>query len=392
MAIVASNVGESFSSCVKKQTVSPLFLLGDALSILQQVPEDSIDCCITSPPYWGKRKYHNGGIGLEASYQEYISSLSAICEQVKRVLEPTGSFWLNIGDTYCQKQLLGIPWRVALTLTDEQGWVLRNSIIWNKVKGGPDNSKDRLRNVHENVFHFVKVQKGYYYNVDAIRSKPRQTRIVNGAVVSATGVTGVCYKRQIELSTALTKDEKAAALAALEGMLGRIERREIADFRMIIRGQQRTTHSDSERVSGRARELSEKGFYFLKYHPNGSKPSDVWDILPEDTQKRRSHFAPFPEDLCRIPILATCPPDGLVLDPFCGTGTTMLVARTIQRKSIGIDIAQEYLKAAEERCMRLLSARCSNCTVSRHVPRNGSIGTPSSLNVTAHSLAGLASR
>jgi site-specific DNA-methyltransferase (adenine-specific) len=190
--------------------------------------------------------------------------------------------------------------------------------------------------------------------VDAIRSKPRQTRVVNGAVVSATGVTGVRYKRQIELSTALTDDERAAASQALEEMLGKVKLGEISDFRMIIRGQQRTTHSDSKRVSGRARELQEKGFYFLAYHPKGSKPGDVWDILPEDTQKRRAHFAPYPEDLCKIPILATCPPDGIVLDPFCGTGTTMLVARTLWRKSIGIDISEEYLKLAEARCMRLL--------------------------------------
>jgi len=123
---------------------------------------------------------------------------------------------------------------------------------------------------------------------------------------------------------------------------------------MIIRGQQRITHSDSERVSGRARELNEKGFYFLKYHPNGSKPDDVWDILPEDTQKRRIHFAPYPEDLCKIPIVASCPPGGMALDPFCGTGTTMLVARTLGRKSVGIDISDKYLELAENRCRRLL--------------------------------------
>ncbi len=354
MTIVTSGFEEQFTFYIKDQERSPLFMLGDALNILQQLPDDSFDFCMTSPPYWGKRKYLNGGIGLEAKYQDYISNLVAVFEQVKRVLKPTGSFWLNIGDSYLKKQLLGIPWRVALTLMDKQGWILRNSIIWNKVKGGPDNSRDRLRNVHENVFHFVKIRKGYYYDIDAIRSKPRETRVVNGAVVSATGVTGVRYKRQIELSTALTEDERIAALGALEEMLGKVERGEISDFRMIIRGQQRTTHSDSERVSGRARELKEKGFYFLAYHPKGSKPSDVWDILPEDTQKRRSHFAPYPEDLCKIPILATCPPDGIVLDPFCGTGTTMLVARTLQRKSVGIDISQEYLEIAEKRCARLL--------------------------------------
>jgi DNA modification methylase len=123
---------------------------------------------------------------------------------------------------------------------------------------------------------------------------------------------------------------------------------------MVIRGQQRTTHSDSARVSGRAKELLTKGFYFLKYDPKGTKPSDVWEILPEDTQQRELHFAPFPEDLCLIPILATCPPDGVVLDPFCGTGTACVVARRLERKSVGIDLSDEYLQIARKRVMTLL--------------------------------------
>ena len=107
-------------------------------------------------------------------------------------------------------------------------------------------------------------------------------------------------------------------------------------------------------MSGRAKELRDKGFYFLKYHPDGSKPGDVWDILPEDTQKRRVHFAPYPPDLCRIPILATSPPGGLVLDPFCGTGTTMLVASQLGRKSVGVDLSAEYLEFADQRTASLL--------------------------------------
>ena len=194
------------------------------------------------------------------------------------------------------------------------------------MKGGLDNAKDKLSNVHEHVFHFTKKPKGYYYDVDAIRPDPQKSRVVNGSVVSATGVSGVRYKRQIELSTVLSDEEKESAEAAFSEILAEVGEGKLADFRMVIRGQQRTTHSDSESVSGRARKLREKGFYFLRYHPNGSKPRDVWDILPEDTQKRKLYFAPFPQDLCRIPILATCPEDGIVIDPFCGTGTTLPVA------------------------------------------------------------------
>ena len=239
-------------------------------------------------------------------------------------------------------------------MIDEQGWILRNNVIWNKVKGGPDNTRDRLRNLHENVFHFVKQPRGYYYDADAIRSSPKKAKVVNGSIVSATGVSGVRYKRQIELSAELTPDERSAAQQALDAMLTCIANGEIADFRMIIRGQQRATHSNSIKVSGRAKELRDKGFYFLKYHPNGAKPSDVWEIIPEDTQKRKLHFAPYPRDLCRIPILATCPPNGVVLDPFCGTGTTMLVASELSRKSIGIDLSRDYIETCEGRCMTLL--------------------------------------
>lgn len=331
----------------------PLLAQGDSLQILRQLPSNSVDCAMTSPPYWSKREYDSGGLGLETDYRDYIRALAAICSELKRVLKHEGSFWLNIGDSYSRKRLMGIPWRVALELTDNQGWILRNSIAWNKVKGGMDNTRDRLGCVHEDVFHFVKQASGYYYDADAIRSKPGKTKVVNGAVVSSTGVSGVRYKRQIELSTKLSDVEKADARRALEEMLGDVTAGRISDFRMIIRAQQRTTHSDSEKVSGRAKELHERGFYFLRHHPNGSKPGDVWDIMPEDTQGRTQHFAPYPVDLCRIPILATCPKGGVILDPFCGTGTTLLAAGRLGRRSIGIDTSSEYLEYARRRCADL---------------------------------------
>ena len=328
------------------------FLCGDALQVLKGMPDACIDCCITSPPYWGQREYSGGGIGLEKTSGEYIDGLCDIIEQVHRVLKSTGSFWLNIGDAYRNKSLMGIPWRVALRLIDDQRWILRNDIIWHKVKGSQDNSKDKLRHVYEDVFHFVK-SKICYYDADAIRTKPRSAKVENGAVVSATGVSGVRYKRQIELSTILTPEEKRNALTSVNDILKDIREGRLSDFRMIIRGQQRTTHSDSEKISGRAKELRDKGFYFLKYHPNGTKPSDVWDIIPEDTQKREGHFAPYPEELCCIPILATCPPDGIVLDPFCGTGTTMVVAKKLGKNAIGIDISEKYIAESKKRLAAL---------------------------------------
>lgn len=344
----AATIYDELESYRTERDTTPRFFQGEALEVIREIPDGFVDCCVTSPPYWGHREYDSLGMGLEVDHQDYVRNLVRVLLEVKRVLKPTGSLWLNLGDTYLDKNLMGIPWRVAFALMDA-GFILRNSIIWNKIKGGMDNTKDKLRNVHENIFHLV-VSRSYFYDVDEIRNKPRTATVSHGKVISATGVSGVRYKRQIELSTALSSDEKRNAFAALESILNDVESGRISDFRMVIRGQQRATHSDQSRVSGRARELDMKGFYFLKYHPNGAKPGDVWDILPEDTQKRESHFASYPEDLCRIPILATCPAHGIVLDPFCGTGTTMRVASSLGRKSIGIDISETYLEIARKRC------------------------------------------
>lgn len=347
--MLAISLNKQIEEYINGVSCQPIFLTGSATHILRELPDESVDFCMTSPPYWNKREYANGGIGLEKTPEEYIENLLEVFKELRRVLKKSGSLWVNLGDTYLDKSLVALPWRVCIAMIDKQGWILRNDIIWNKIKG-PDNTNDRLRNTHEFIFHFVKNSKYNYYDIDAIRSKPREAYIKNGAVVSATGVTGVRYRRQIELSTSLTENEKIAALQALEATLKKVAAGEISDFRMVLRNQQRTTHSDSVKISGRAKELVQKGFYILKYHPNGSKPGDVWDIIPEDSQNRAIHYASYPEDLCKIPILATCPPQGIVLDPFCGVGTTNLVAMSLKRKSIGIDISPEYISAAKLRC------------------------------------------
>lgn len=326
---------------------SPVFFQGDSLNVLKSFPDNSIDCCITSPPYWQKRQYENGGIGLENTPQEYIENLFLIIKQIKRVLKDSGAFWLNIGDSYHNKSLQGIPWRIALKMIDD-GWILRNDVIWYKHKGGLSPNKDRFGSVFEDFFFFVKSEK-YYFDADSVRATPRKAIVKNGAVVSATGISGIRYKRQIELSTSLNDEEKQNAFEQLESVLLKIKNGDLSDFRMVIRNEQRTTHSDSTKLSGRAKELKEKGFYFLFYNPKGTMPNDVWDIIPEDSQHRKMHFAPYPEELCVIPIKSTCPKDGIVLDPFSGTGTTLKVAFELCRKSIGIDLSKEYIKLAKQR-------------------------------------------
>ena len=284
-------------------------------------------------------------------WADYIENLLKITAEVYRVLKPTGSFWLNIGDSYKNKQLLNIPYRMAIRMQDEQKWILRNTVIWDKMKGAMSNSKDSLGSEYEPIFHFVKKKSGYYYDSDAVRKKPREAQVKNGAVVSATGVSGVRYKRKIELSTELTEEQRKNAYKALDQVLDRLQKGELSDFRMVIKGaNQRVTNGNTARLSGRAKELEEKGFYFLFYNPKGSMISDVWQIVPEDTQGRKLHFAPYPEDLVKTPIVLTCPENGIVLDPFAGTGTTNYVAAMLNRRSIGVDLSSEYLDMAQERC------------------------------------------
>lgn len=332
-----------------------LMIHGDAKGVLEDLPPDSVDCCVTSPPYWSKRKYDgSSGLGNEPNLQEYVGSLVDIFRELGRTLKPSGSLWLNIGDTYLNKNLCGVPWRVAFGLQDD-GWILRNSVVWDKVKGNPCNSKDKLRNVHENVFHFVR-QSRYFYDVDAIRNAPGKPYYRNGRIVTPTGVSGSKYEKQISQSEELSPEQKKAALATLDETLRKVERGDIQDFRMIVRGTQRSTHSDSLEFSGRANELRSRGFCILPYHKNGSKPGDVWHIIPEDEWRKDSHYAPFPMELCETPIKATCPENGVMLDPFVGTGSSLAAALGLGRRGIGVDTSRLYLEEADKR-LRQISAQ-----------------------------------
>lgn len=349
MFILQTELPSHFPRFIRQQDVPFLFVEGDAYQSLKLLPGESIDCVITSPPYWNQREYTVvGEIGGEETLEQYVAVLSQVFAEVFRVLKPTGSLWLNLGDTYKNKNLCGVPWRVALALQDTQGWILRNSVVWNKLKGNPDNSKDKLRNLHEFIFHFVKARQ-YYYDLDSVRKNPGTSSVRNGQIVSATGVTGINYRRQIQRSTELSESEKEAALEALETVLHKVATGVIPDFRMVIRGQQRTTHSNSTKVSGRAAELARKGFYILEYSGAGSKPGDVWEIIPEDEWRKDNHYAPFPEELCVMPIKLTCPPNGIVLDPFAGTGTAIVTALKLGRRGVGIDLNAEYLATAQTR-------------------------------------------
>jgi DNA modification methylase len=337
---------------INKESVC-CFVNGNCVDILKEIPNESINCVITSPPYWQLREYdvtdeHNSAlIGNEKDYRDYVGKLVEIFNEARRILTKDGSLWLNLGDKYHNKELMGMPWRVALAMMDN-GWILRNDIIWDQMKG-TQSAKDRLRDVYEHIFHFVKSKK-YYYSHDEIRIKPiRKPKKYNGEMVSATGVSGKKYRKQIAESIILTETEKVNAMNALNEAIREMEDGSIVDFRMTIKGEQRTFHSDKANVSGRAKELETKGYFILKMGAKGHLPSDIWRIAPEDVWRKDAHYAVFPEELLTNPIKATCPPDGIVLDPFSGTGSTVVTALKLNRRGIGIDLSSQYNEIAQMR-------------------------------------------
>ena len=328
-------------------------LTGNCEDILTEIPDESIGCVITSPPYWQMRKYHTNGnnsdsmIGDEKTPEAYVERLAGIFRQIKRLLKSDGSVWLNLGDKYHNKNLMGMPWRVALAMQAD-GWILRNDIIWHQIRG-TQSAKDRLRDVHEHVFHFVKSKK-YYYDTDIIRVKPKNLPTIKGKeVISATGVSGKKYRRQILESKQLNEQERAAAIQALDQTLERMRKGELVDFRMTIRGEQRTFHSDNLEISGRAKELKTKGFYITASTSKGPLPTDIWNIVPEDEWRKNGHYAVFPTQLLELPIKATSRVNSVILDPFMGTGSTLVAANQLHRQGIGIELSEEYVEIARDR-------------------------------------------
>lgn len=311
------------------------FHVGDAATILATLPEASVACCVTSPPYWRKRVYDSGGIGWEDTPEAYVNELARAFDQIHRVLKDSGSLWINIADTYHKSGgMVGIPWKLAHTLS-EAGWVVRNDVIWNKGPG-PDKATDRLTFCHEHIFHLVKrksstVVQPYYYNDSAIRGDPihhDKTKLLAKSVVRI-------YNNKFMIAS-----QKKTAGRKLRQLID-----ENVAFVMILKGQ-RTPHGLKRR-----RELNSRGFYFMLYDTRGGKFPDVWNISGHSGPVGRDsieHGASFPEEICNIPIATTCPPRGVVIDPFCGTGTTARAAKRMRKKFIGIDISPTYIAYARD--------------------------------------------
>lgn len=316
----------AFEGRVERDRGGDLILLGDSMDMLATLPTESVDCVVTSPPYWGLRDYGvPGQLGLEKTPEEYIGHMRMIFEQVRRVLKKEGTLWLNLGDSYAQggsggasskstlkndgravfgarnyennlnsksfsrkapkglkpKDLVGIPWRVALALQAD-GWYLRQDIIWHKPNPMPESVRDRCTKAHEYIFLLTKSAR-YHFDIDAIKEPAK--------------------------FAGMRRDQKKGEFKAKgEPLPGQLPFRAIRDVR---------------------------------------NRRSVWTVTTKPF--KGAHFATFPPDLIEPCILAGCPKDGVVLDPFFGAGTVGLVAKKHGRKWIGIELNPEYAAMAEKR-------------------------------------------
>ena len=283
-------------------------ILGDSLTVLKTLPNNSIDCCVTSPPYYNLRDYGVvGQIGREETPEAYIARLRAVFREVYRVLKPEGTFWCNISDSYWngkkyvgkgygpkKKDMIGIPWLLALALRDD-GWYLRSDIIWEKANPMPENVKDRCTRCYEHVFLLTKSQK-YYYDYLAIAEPVKEESI-----------------RRMKSYRGNTTGKYANGVPGYNVQ---------NIFKPLMPGEERTISL-----------LRNK--------------RDVWHI--NTGAYRGAHFATFPIKLAETCILAGCPVGGIVLDPFIGSGTTGIAAIQNERHYIGIELNDMYCKLARKR-------------------------------------------
>ena len=301
-------------------------LCGDALEMLRTLPDNSVHCCVTSPPYYALRDYGvDGQIGREDTPAQYVARLTDVFSEVRRVLRPSGTLWLNIADTYagkgnqgdsvdpkypngrtgqtvainrrvegCKaKDMIGIPWMLAFALRDS-GWYLRSDIIWMKANPMPESCKDRPSRCYEHVFLLTK-SRSYYYDAAAIaepvaESTPMRMRRKFGKNKYSAGIPGQAHQ-----------------------------------------------HLNDYRPNGYAEEDK----------PLLRNKRDVWQI--NSVPYKGAHFAAYPPKLVETCLLAGCPQDGIVLDPFLGSGTTAAVAKQMGRHYIGIELNPDYCALAEQR-------------------------------------------
>ena len=256
------------------RSVMPRLEQGDAATVMRRIEDESIDCIVTTPPYWRRRSQGTESISA-TSADQYIEQLLQAMQQAWRILKPEGSLWLNMGDDTTGGFVQGLPWRVVLAMMDRQGWRLVNEVVWNKTTTSPQGSQDHLRKVHEFMFHLVK-GPNFHYDDEELRRT----------------------------------------------------------YALIVR--------NDDKSRKRSDKIQER--YLQPEGTHGLVPGDVWTIGVQ--RSGIAHYCVAPDTLYRLPIVATCPHGGIVLDPYCGTGTTCKIAYELNLRSIGIDINANYIKQA----------------------------------------------
>lgn len=322
-----------------------LYYGADAKETLRHLRGQSVHSVVTSPPYWGLRDYRSpavswsdgweGELGQEPDLEAFITHMVEVFREVHRVLRDDGTLWLNLGDSYYKKRLQGVPWRVALAL-QEEGWILRNDIIWHKKNSMPHPVRDRLRTIHEHIFLFSKSEK-YFFNLADIRVPHTYGTYKDGEFVPA----------QNWLSEDPTRTDRKMD--------------NIAD--------------NMGQFAGPARRFG-RGLH----NPKGKNPGDVWQMATQPFKE--AHYAVFPEELVERCITAStntlgaCPSCGAlwlegendmipgctcqntdrsarptILDPFSGSGTTGKVALSLGCHYVGLDVNDSYLDMASRRVL-----------------------------------------
>lgn len=323
-------------------------ICGNAFKILKTFPDESIDCVVTSPPYWALRDYQlepqiwddgwQGTLGLEPTFELYIKHLCDIFDEIKRVLKKTGTCWVNMGDTYGGAQgknqgypdsetkalipqqikmrgyakcLLQLPSRFAIEMVN-RGWILRNEIIWHKPNCMPSSVKDRFTIDFEKIFFFVKNKK-YWFETQYEPYK---------GPINRWGGNYFNYRvRDSEKKSKICPQFKAT-------------KEEIEMY------------PESQRAFLRNRNM--------RPNKKGRNKRCIWRIATQPLEIKKDHFAVFPEELCKTPIKAGCPKNGTVLDPFVGSGTACLVAKKLGRNYIGIDLSSKFCEMAQKRINSIL--------------------------------------
>jgi len=399
LIIVIRNV-KDFEDFTKKNVgvnvMSRQILQGDVLKRLVEIPDETFDTIISSPPYWGLRDYGvDGQLGLEPDFRDYLKIMAQIMTELKRVLKNTGTCWINLGDTYAgsgkgagfdgdsketwrfdtkpnlmesitAKSRFGIPERFYINCIDD-GWIARNHIPWYKSNAMPSSVKDRFTNKWESVFFFAKSQK-YYFNLDAVRektiteSKPFNIRV-------RENITGHAQAKLGDKSWTATEEEMSRynkdgtkrytneKLGHRNG-LGKSTLDKKQDNTKGVDGKpipmyagfnERWNNRSQDQFTKRKLEMRSDGgdHDSCMNDPRGKNPGDVFFINPKPFAE--AHFATFPVELPLKILKCACPPDGIVLDPFFGAGTVGVAAEMLGLQWCGIELNEEYITIARNR-------------------------------------------